>query len=977
MFEPSECPRVFGVPPGADFPKVVAERILDAHAGRPPEDLARVRLLVNSRRMKSRLASLFRASGPRLLPRILLVTEIEKILPGLSLPRPVSRLRRQLDLMRLTASLVENEPDLAHPAAAVSLADSLAALIDEIEGERVTPEQLRAIETGDDSLHWQRSVKFLDIVGAYVARVAEEGSGFEARRRLGVESVSAAWRSDPPGTPVIVAGSTGSRTTTRMLMCAVARLPQGALMLPGFDADLPGQIWESLGSSRDFEDHPQYRFAALLSDLGMARDQVAVLGEPPDKARNRLVSLSLRPAQVTDQWRSEGPGLGDLRAATASMALIEAADPRDEALAIAVSIREAVYGGERSALVTRDQALVRRVSAALARWNVVPDNSFGMPLSLTPPGTFLLQIGRLVGAPARSEDLISLLKHPLTRAGTNRGKHLAHARQLELFLRRHAVHAVTALQVEAFAEASPDGRREWTGWLASCLESLGQLPAPTLRDALTRHLDLARAVSGGGDEDCERLWSRSAGKLVRSAVDGFLDESDFSGPVPFADYLRLLEGALLAERDRDPSGARPDVMAWGAREARVQGPDLVILGGLNEGRWPEQPYPDPWLNRKMRRGLGLPIPEGRTGLAAHDYQQAVAARRVILSRSFRDGEGDAVPSRWVNRLTNLLEGLPGQFGPDALDGMRRRGGRLLSLAGMLDRPAKAVRPEPRPAPSPPAAMRPKRLSVTEIQRLIRDPYAIYARHVLRLRPLPPLVPEPDARLKGTVFHAILAAFTESAALADAAAMRRRLLEIAEEEFRKAVPWPAVRSHWRGHLERISDWLVSEEIARRAGAVRGRTEVSGEMRLGAAGLEISGKADRIDLLPGGGLVIYDYKTGSIPSAPQILHFDRQLLIEAVMAERDAFEGIPGAPVRAVVHVSIGRSPGRRAVEPEGDFATDRVHAELTALLERFQRPETGYISRRAVERMRFRGDYDHLARFGEWDASATTRPRPVE
>ncbi len=976
MFEPTESPRVFGVPPGADFPQVVVERILDSYAGRPPEDLARVRLLVNSRRMQRRFASLFRASGPRLLPRILLVTEIEKILPGIDLPPPVSRLRRQLELAQLTARLVETEPDLAHPAAAVSLAESLASLLDEMQGEGVALEQVRMIEIGDDSLHWQRSLRFLDIVGTYVEKVSEDGLDFEARRRLGIEQVSAAWASDPPDTPVIVAGSTGSRTTTRMLMSAVARLPQGALVLPGFDVDLPGPIWESLGASRDCEDHPQHRFAALLAALDMTRDQVATWGEPPDKARNELVSLSLRPAQVTDQWLSEGPGIGDLRQATSSMALIEASDSREEALAISVALREAVQQGERSALVTRDQALVRRVSATLARWNIVPDNSFGMQLSLTPPGTFLLQIGRLVGSSARPEDLIALLKHPFTRSGPDRGLHLANTRQLELFLRRNAVHAFTDARLKDFMKESPDERREWAAWLASVLDPLGELPAPTLLDAVTRHLELAKVISGGEDEDVNGLWARSAGRLVQAAIESIQEESGFGEPVPFADYLRLLEGMLQAERDREPFEARPDVMVWGAREARVQGPDLVILGGLNEGRWPEQPEPDPWLNRKMRRSLGLPLPEGQTGLAAHDYQQAIAARRIVLSRSSRDGDGDAVPSRWVNRLTNLLEGLPGQFGPESLAEMRRKGDGLLALAGMLDRPARMVEPEPRPAPSPPPERRPKNLSVTEIERLIRDPYAIYARHVLGLRALLPLVPEPDARLKGTVFHAILAEFA-NAALADSAAMRQRLMDIAEEEFRKAVPWPAVRSHWRGHLEQISGWLVSEEIARRAETERGEAEVRGKLRLGATGLTISGKADRIDRLLNGELVIHDYKTGSIPSAPQVLHFDRQLLIEAVMAEEGAFENVPAAPVRSVAHISIGRSPKRKAINLEGEFKTATVHAELTELLEKFQRLETGYISRRAMEKVRFQGDYDHLARFGEWDASATTRPGPVE
>ena len=435
---------------------------------------------------------------------------------------------------------------------------------------------------------------------------------------------------------------------------------------------------------------------------------------------------------------------------------------------------------------------------------------------------------------------------------------------------------------------------------------------------------------------------------------------------------------MAAENDRDREQVRLDVMIWGTLEARVQGADVVVLGGLNEGTWPEPVNPDPWLNRRMRRDLGLLLPEQQIGLAAHDYQQAIAAGQVILSRSSHGDGGETVPARWLNRLTNLLNGLTAQKGPEALAAMRSRGEHLLTLAATLDRPAERTEPEARPAPSPPVLKRPRKLSVTEIKTLIRDPYAIYAKHVLRLRPLFPLLPRPDARLKGVLFHSVLEAFYDPATdINEKSNARDRLFQITDAQLQRHVPWPSVQVHWRGHMAQIADHLIETEQTRRAGGIRIGAEVKGIIQISDTGVAISGTADRIDRLNNGDLIIYDYKTGTVPSAKQVRYFDRQLLIEAVMAEEGAFENLPPAKVAQVVHLHLGRNPKDSEIALEGDYETVTISGELAELLARFNDEGTGYISRRAMEKMRYEGDYDHLARFGEWDASKPTKPRPVK
>ncbi len=981
MFEPRDRPRVFGVPPGTDFPKLLVERLIAYHAGRSPDELARVRILVNTRRMQRRISSLFAEAGPLLLPRIGLVTEVDRILPTLDLPPAVAPLRRRLEMAELVKALIDHDPTLAPRAAAIDLADSLARLLDEMQGEGVPVEALDAIDVGDESAHWARSLAFLKVTGTYLDSISGHGMDAEARRRLAIETLCDAWRRTPPTYPVIVAGSTGSRAPTAELMRTVAGLPFGAVVLPGFDQDLPDKIWSSLLSRPGSDDHPQYRFATLLHSMGLSPGDVLPLGSPPDPARNLLISLSLRPAHVSDQWLSEGPELGDLLSATSGLSLIEAPQPADEAGAIAVALREAVHQGRTAALITPDLMLGRRVAAAMERWDIVPDNSAGVPLSLTASGRFLRQTARLIAEPVPAADLIALLKHPFTGAGPERGPHMLAAQSLEVALRRKSIAFVTSKVVGSLAESA--GLTEaWTTWLSGVLDTLALAPPRHLTGLAALHVSLSETIASGSGGHPPVVWDEATGRAARAVIDTFLAETSFNGDIALFDYRRLLDKALAAESARELDRAHTGVMIWGTLEARVQGAERVILGGLNEGVWPEQPSPDPWLNRRMRAALGLLLPEREIGLAAHDYQQAAAAPEVVLSRAARTEESETVPSRWLNRLTNLLSGLPEQNGPEALRRMRARGDVFLSQSAALDLPTVSrVEASRRPCPAPPVAARPTRYSVTELRTLVLDPYAVYARRILRLNPLPPFLTRPDARMKGIVFHEIFERFFAlDADFGDPDGAAKRLRDIAEDRLSHNVPMPAVRQHWWGQLAENSDWLIDGELRRMARSTGVAREVRGSFVLPGPPVEIVGKADRIDRLRDGELVIYDYKTGSPPDAKDIRNFDRQLLVEAVMAEGGGFPGVDPDIVAEIVHIGTGRSPKEASILLHGidtpDFTTADVLRELVDLVSAYGQAETGFASRRGMDFVPYDGDYDHLARVGEWDPSKPTLAEPI-
>ncbi len=973
MFEPQQAPRLFALPPGADFPALLVEGLRARLAGAPPDRLARTTIYVNTERMRRRILRLFDEGPPGFLPRLRMVTEIGRDPTLTDLPLPVPPLRRRLELAQLVARLIDADPGLAPRAALFDLADSLAALMDEMQGEGVALPAIEALDTGTVSAHWERSRAFLSLVGSYLAAGGTEAPDPEARQRMAVERLAANWRADPPADPVVVAGSTGSRGATLLLMEAVALLPQGAVILPGFDTDLPGAIWAELAE----EDHPQYRFLRLMDRLGIGPGEIRPWSDrpAPEPARNRLVSLALRPAPVTDGWRRDGPALGDMGEATRAMTLVEAPDPRAEARAIAWVLRQAAEDGRRAALVTPDRMLTRRVTALLDRWDIAPDDSAGRPFALSPPGRLLRQAAALLARRCALHEALALLKHPLTHAGAGRGPHLRHAREFELWLRDKALPWIGADTLARWAGDEPD-RTDWAAWFGGILAGAERAGTQPLEDLVTHHLDLVRRlVAGAGSEDDGPLWDKPAGRKATEIVASLGREAGHGGAMSAADYVTLFQGIIAREEVRDRDEPRPDIMIWGTMEARVQGAELVVLGGLNDGTWPGLPAPDPWLNRRMRAASGLLLPERRIGLAAHDFQQAIAAPEVVLTRAIRDESALPVPSRWLNRLTNLLAGLTSTGGPEALAAMRTRGQALLAEADALDRPAAEIAPEPRPSPRPPVAARPKKLSFTQVETLIRDPYEIYARHILGLRAVNPLRPEPDALLRGIVTHAIFARFVTDwrDGLADP---RAHLLGIAGEEIAEHVAWPMAARLWLARIERIADRFLADELKWRESAELVRAEVKGSLAFDRIGFTLTGRADRIDRLADGSLAILDYKTGAVPSGKQMREFRVQLLLEALIAEAGGFKDIAPARVDKVGHIGLGSAPKRKEEILSGDFATPVVRGRFEGLIAAYANRDKGYTARRAVLTVGFEGDYDHLSRYGEWDETARPAPEDV-
>lgn len=976
MFDPAGHPRLYGMPPGVDFAEELVRGLKHRLADKPPEAMAKVELILNTRRMQRRVEAMFDAHGSGLLPRIRLITDLADPVDKAMLPNPVPALRRQLELAELVKAMITAEPKIAPRSAVYDLAQSLNALLDEMQAEGVTPEDIAALDVTDQSGHWDRALRFLNIITQYFDPQTDAPDAATVNR-LALARRLERWSAAPPKHPVIVAGSTGSRGTAFDLMTHVLRLPQGAVVLPGFDGEMPEQVWETLrddvtnSEAMQGEDHPQFRFARLMHSLGIpARNVVPWTSTaPPSTARNALVSLAMRPAPVTDQWLTDGPKLPPLRTATQSLTLLEAPSPRDEARAIAMRLRQAAEDGVTAALITPDRMLTRRVSAMLDRWNILPDDSAGTPAQLTAPGRLLRHIAQLNVNGPTAEALLTILKHPLCHSGAERGQHLLWTAELELFIRSTGVPYPSLDQFSSWKQA--DEAKDWLQWMDAHLLQPSVSGVSPLTSHIDHHLTHAEALcAGSASDDASELWAKATGQTCRKAFDALIENAGYSGSMTVRDYADLVDGILRSEEVRDRDAPHPRILIWGTIEARVMGADLVILGGLNEQTWPGTPPADPWLNRRMRQQVGLLLPERRIGLAAHDFQQAIGANEVWLTRAVRSDDAETVPSRWLNRLTNLLDGLRKDQGKEALEEMRARGDMWLKLGKALERSIDAPL-APRPSPVPPVMSRPTKLSVTNIEKLIRDPYSIYASKILHLRALHPIQHAPSPMHRGTLIHEVFEKFVSNTAKNPELITVPQLLKTAKDVLDASVPWPTDRIQWRIRIEKIANWFVANERSRRLTARPVLFEETGAMDFADPPFRVTAKADRIDIDKRGEALVYDYKTGTAPTEGQQMLFDVQLLVTAAMICEGSFKGIDPRGVADARYISLS-GDGKEIPAPLQECPPDRTITMLLKLIDAYRNPEMGYTARNKMHKDTFGSDYDQLSRFGEWDASDTAQ-----
>ena len=950
-------PKVYTIPGHRSFADALAAGLI-RRFGNDPLDLARGRILLpNNRAVRTVTDAFVRASGGGLLmPRLVPIGDPELderaggILESID-EKPIPRAVEPMERLLALAELVRGE--VATSAEALRLARDLAATLDALLIEEIDPARLKtAVQESDDlARHWQISLDRLQaIVELWPRRLAALGAiDLADRRNRMLKQLADGWSEHPPAGFTIAAGiTTAAPAVTKLLRC-IAHMPEGELVLPGLSLStvLPDAEWEALGprdNGRGEQTHPQFHLKLLLDRLGVGRGEIETwpsAGRATSPAvRGRAVANAMTAADFSDKWSSLKPPerrLGGVRAA-------EFSDAAAEAQGVALALREALETpGRTAALVTPDRMLARRVSALLRRWGIEADDSAGRALSEMPVGTLLLGVASAVAENLAPVPLLALLKHPFVGGEQEkRLRWLDRVRSLDRALRGPRPATGLAGLDTHFASK---GSNAWTDIRASVEPLDGMLSNPVSLSEFVKQL--ARLA---GSLSSDRAWQGPEGRMASELLAEIQAAPGADRMmIGVEDAVPVLRDLLEQQRVRPAYGGHPRILIWGLLEARLQQADLVILGGLNEGVWPAAPTPDPWLPAKVRSTLGLPGLEFRIGLSAHDFASALGAPKVLITRARRDARSPAVASRFWLRLQAMTGGVV-------------RDTRLERLATALDDPGELA-PATRPAPRPRADLRPRKISVTSVDRLKGDPFAFYAQAMLGLRQLDPIDEDHSAKWKGTAVHKVLEDW-----LKEDDCNPEALLPRARELLASETIHPMLRALWEPRLiEAINTIAVWQQDDRDEGRVPLRAEIDGETEIGS--VIVHGKADRLDRLADGSLAIIDYKTGKAPAQKAVdAGFALQLGLLGLIARAEGFPEVSGEP-RAHEYWSLTKDRdkfGKRVCPDRGDPAAFLAHAEAhfreaARMWLTGDEPFTAKLNPAYAPY----GDYDQLMRLEEW------------
>jgi len=909
-----------------------------------------------------------------LLPKLSLLGDLDEDEEWLSSPQDELDLKplippfKRLGLLtNLIEEFTQKTGILSSPLLSLKLAKSLIRLMDQAAIENVPWEGLVHLVPSEFASHWQLTLNFLEIITTHWPKIIEEKGFLEpyARHHQMVNILLSRWENAPPQRPILAAGSTGTMPATARLLQAIAKLPQGMVILPGLDTTLSVEETKMLSSC-----HPQYAPTRFLQKMDLLPSEVSCwpeLDEQEEKnvSRARLFAEALKPSfslpsgllrpsgARKDEWGRlcEAPkepqqsSIFNPGKALKGVYFIPCVSPQEEALAIAVLLRQQLeIPHQKIALITSDLKLAERVTWELKRWGIEIDSSSGEPLDQTPPGVFLNLCAEFAVNPQDQVAFLSLLKHPLFRMGKPAGVLRSDIRQFEkLVLRKESMKIPI-----------------WLQEFQTLTHPLIDIKKDSFETFLNTHCKMAEQLSTDETGICQ-LWKGAKGEAVKDFITNIKEISGDFPPLSLNDYPPLLKELFQGQSLRFRPQKHPHLAILGPIEARLFHADVMILGGLNEGNWPPDIDVDPWLNRPMRQEMGFPSPERRIGLSSHDFGQAFASPKVYLTRALKVDGTPTLACRWLERLEVYLKAwnlcLPEEP-------------RLLEWVRQFDQPDVQETQAP-PFPAPPIKSRPRRLSVTQIETWMRDPYALYARHILGLSPLDPLNAQVEASDRGTLIHNALDQFFKICPDPHHKHALDILLTIGKTLFEPYEKSPSVKLFWWPRFCHLASWFIENERSTRRPGTQTFTEVKGKLTLETplGPFECTAKADRIDLLPDGRLRILDYKTGIPPSDQDVqLGFSPQLPLEGAIALQQGFEGISARHIESLQFWWLkGDAKGGIIKKLTGDpyELSMKALAGLERMILLFEDEKTPYPARPLPGKGLKYNDYAHLARLQEW------------
>jgi len=888
------------------------------------------------------------------------------------------------------AATKSGQPGFSSPPSTteiLAMAQSLGGLNDDFLTEEIGFERIKDLVPEELAQNWQETLQFLDIAfeawPAHLKEIGQIDAALLRRQRFDFAATSLPIRY--VDRPVIAAGSTGSVPATRRFLASIARLENAAIVLPGFETSMSANEQTHLIDDKNqCHAHPQFGMVKLLREIGEGPAAVQSLNTVTN-TRAKVLHAALARPELTANWHEERSKIepSGLDLALKNMGLLAVENLDQEARAIALAARAAVEKGQQVGIISPDRDLARRIKVELERFDIVIDDSAGMPLNQSPAGRWLRQLLAALHSDFKPVDLVALFANRNVRLGRERA-HISKLRELlDLSTLRGArgINGLAGIKQLIADNASKETERvskrlsqQEAGELTQLLDDLQAAIIPVLDDDLVRWnlASIARAIPAlvqniCGTDAAQSGMFQGIAELLQWAEDlaRCTHFSPTSRPLDIIASMNLLMQSISV---RPPETTRQDVQIWGRIEARLLHADLMILAGLNEGVWPEIAEPGPWLSRGMKLALSLDPPERKVGLAAHDFLMGMGSENVLITYAKRRGTSPSDPSRFIQRLEAFL-------GADRTVQLYKNTAHFKDMLSALDM-AEVPKLSQRPAPTPLAKYRPRRLSITEIETLIRDPYAIYAKHVLGLKKWRALGAAPDSAERGNLIHDVLGRFVQQGNDFTSADAHAKMMALAETVYRRLDDVADRRDIWLKRFGLIAQKVIAYEVARDPKIKQRFAEKFGvsQFPIGDQLFEIYGYADRVDIQHGDAAELIDFKTGSVPSPKDMQNFmSPQLPMEAMILRQGGFEDTPKADSDALTYIKLSHGPDPFGVTK---FATGKQ--TLDAMIEDYwrhfsafadvmlMRDQTAMVAQlMPKENQQFAGDYDHFARQKEW------------
>ena len=950
--------KIFNISASNCFVETLAQHLLERYKDNPLA-LADVLIFLPNRRACRSLAEAFvrlKGLSPTLLPQMRPIGDIkedELLLSGESSAETFAHLPPVIDpqerLMLFIKLIISRPQDFGLEKISLSqacfLAQELGSLIDSADLQELSWDNLNHLVPEEYASHWQETLKFLGIITKYWPAILEERGVIDAgkRKNLLIKTQTNLWKQTPPEAHIIVAGSTAVSPTMKAFIKTVLSLPKGEVYLAGLDKILDEKSWELID-----ETHPQFELKQLLDFLKITREEIPNLCAPKNIEREKFISEILRPASCSDQWRSlKGKMASD---AFEGIKIIEAKDSRLEALSIAVLIRKALETPEKTiALVTPDRTLARRTTEELHRWQIEIDDSAGIPLAQTLWGIFMRELISATMPQAAKADILAFLKNKLFAFKLPTGKAKKLAERLDkLVWRQH----LTDKEAETFLQ-------EFLQKICK-FQALFNCPEVSLEELIKQHIALAEELSTTDICSGEQvLWQNEDGQTGAEFLANVLAKAPILGRICPTDYASLFEALMSSIMVHSSKASHPRIKILGPMEARLNHYDEIILGGFNEGTWPLLPSADPWMSRPMKKDFGFDLPERQIGVLGLDFANLLGAEKIYLTRAQTTSGTPSLKSRWHMRMETVLAALG--ISPDSLIEKD-----IPLWAEELDTPQKFITIEA-PAPTPPIEARPRRLSASAVEKLMRDPYSIFAEYILKLKPLDDLDQPSLPADFGNIVHKVLEEFNQKYSQTLPENAEELLLLEGIRALESAKIEPEKKVFWKPKLEEMLRWIVAEEKNYRQTVKKVHNEIWGQFFIEdapAGRFEIFAKADRVDELIDGSINIIDYKTGQARRVSEIEKgYAPQLPIEGLIAEKGGFNSVEKAPVSTLMYWKLGKEV--ISVDTQKTKILEQTEEHLKKLINLFDFVSTGYLSRPNPKHLPEYSDYEHLARVKEW------------